>query len=173
MTNIAAAKFLKQIIAAFCRYPPTADTKQVYLQKLSRWKLTQQQWDDALEILTNNSNIDDLPLLAEIYPVLKAQTDERKPGSNLASVHFDMPDGYHYVERVMSVDSVWVYYPLVLTGPKGIKIELRPEKVGKAFIPPEGATNIETFPDKPARPAVEDLPSPGEIQELMQEGAQP
>lgn len=175
MANAAAIKFVKLLTAAFNRYPISAETKELYSEKLSRWKLTKEQWDKALDRLIEFHQDESLPGLNEIYGHLKSASYESPAsGRRMASAVFRL-NGYDRLIRCVARDRndgsgriEWVIADLVGRDAHGHEVHLQAH-VGEPVLNwiPEDATSFEIYPDNPPMPSPEDIPSKAEIQQLV------
>lgn len=164
MANTAAIKFTKQLVAAFNRFPISAETKELYSSKLSRWKMTQPQWDTALDKLIEGHS-ENLPPLSEIYTALKnAQfTSQQSDSSANATVSF-RHNGYEKVILCRNDSGVLVIRDVVIHDVHGAEKHLQAH-VGDAVALhiPEAATDVLINYDHPARPEPNEIPTPEEI----------
>ena len=175
MANSGAREFAKKVFAAFNRYPITAETKELYTEKLSRWKMTKEQWDKALDRLIEIHTDESLPGLSEIYGHLKSASYENPAsGRRMASAVFTL-NGYDRLIRCVARDRndgsgriEWVIADIVGRDVHGQEIHLQ-EHVGEPVVNwiPENATSFELYPDDPPMPAPEDIPTAKEVQELV------
>jgi hypothetical protein len=168
MANAAAVKFIKQLVAAFSRYPTTQETKELYSQKLSKWHLTQEQWDQALDVLISHES-DSLPPLKDIYIALKNAQYTGAQHNSMALGWLSFRVGcLDYVMRVISDGSVWLIAPMNYRDAHGQLVAIQ-QNVGQpaAMHTPEGATNILVTPDNPARPDPSELPTAAERKQYI------
>jgi hypothetical protein len=147
MPNPAVAKFLKQLIGAFCKYPVIEGKKEVYLKKLSSFRLSDDQWDRVLDHLIDKrtDKTDELPELKEIYTEIRNVNSINRKLSDRAWAYFDL-NGKNYALRLRNDQGVWVKASMLITDRNGNKIELQ-KNVGQAFIPPEDAEDLRVIPD--------------------------
>ena len=109
MSNPHAAKFLKELFACFTQYKVNELTQKVYLEKLSRWKLSPREWDGALDRIVADVKLREgaLPQLSEIYPYLKGQSAATAGENDYGFMSFDL--GKHRVSiRVKYSNGDWV-----------------------------------------------------------------
>jgi hypothetical protein len=172
MANLAAAKFLKQLIGAIARFPVSVDTKEIYLAKISKWYLRQDQWDKALDILIQGERRQDenIPSLSEIYTALKNAQYSNSSVGNGALATFDLPNGYSGSMRVINYNGVWVIADAMTRDSHGGEVHHQ-KYIGEAFALhiPEGAINVQVYPDNPADPKPEEIASSQEVAKLVNE----
>lgn len=101
MANAGATRFLKNLCAAYCRWSIADQTKEFYLERLSRWSLKPEQWSRALSRIIAEITDDSLPALGDIYKYLKAASAETgdEKGDHVAWLLFTL-DGARYARRV-------------------------------------------------------------------------
>ena len=169
MANQAAIRFVKQLFAAFSRFPVTNETRELYANKLSNWRLTQNEWDDALDKIIDSHKDENIPALSEIYGNLKNVTARRQSNSAGGLATFDL-NGHAYGLRVQNDGGVWLIADVVSRDTHGVERHLQ-QNAGKPFglHVPFGATNILVHPDNPADPLPEDIPDPGEVSKILGE----
>jgi hypothetical protein len=144
MPNVAAVKFVKQLVAVYSRFKIDDTTKEIYTQKLSKWKLTQQEWDSALDLLVESHKDENLPALGTIYEFLKFAVSKRQE-ADYGFMYFDL-NKYSYAVRLVRRDGVWVS-----------------AKTGKFFDAPKGATKVLFVPDKQAEPEPDSIPTKEQV----------
>jgi hypothetical protein len=161
MTNQAANKFVKQLIAAFSRFPTSKETVQLYCDKLGKWRLTQDEWDKAFDLIIESQNNDNLPSLATIYEYLKhAQVAHSETTSDDLGWIYSNHKGSTKAIRVKNMQGVWVIVDLIYRDSHGKETHLQNhsgEDVGKWI--PKDAENVICKPDKEANPKAEDMPT--------------
>lgn len=145
MANLAASRFVRQLVAAFSRFPTSRETVELYNGKLSSWHLTQSQWDDALDKIIAEHTEENLPQLAEIYRHLRNQSAAGKIGNDLGWLHFES-GGHRYAVRVRYDQGVWVNAPLAYADQHGKRMDVQKHPGGIPQLP-VGATNIVSSPD--------------------------
>jgi hypothetical protein len=143
MANNLALKFVRQLKAA---YPTTHnDTVELYNEKLSRWTLSAAQWDASLDYLTKNSENEYIPMLSEIYSVLKMKQSNANK--------FDMgwlcfeSRGYCYSVRIMFDGGKWINAPMACNNDRG-EIKQLQKHVGVTPALPADSINIQYVADK-------------------------
>jgi hypothetical protein len=151
MTNQAAVRFVKKVIAAFSKFPTGKDVADLYEEKLSKWQLTTAQWESALDYLIENHKDDGLPALNEIYGVLKIKKSAAVAPNNLGFMSFTS-NGCSYAVRVRCDGSVWVSC-----------------KTGRVVNLPNDASAVIVSPDCPARYEPEEMPSAAERVQLFRQ----
>jgi hypothetical protein len=167
-TNNAAKQFAKKLFAAFSRYPISADTKELYTDKLCKWKMTQPQWDASLDLLIEKHEDENLPGLAEVYKYLKqAEYSTTSKGDDRAWLTFDL-EGYSRAMRCRNDQGIWVIADLVSHDVHGQEIHHhRHGGEPAAKYIPGNATNVMVSPDKLAPPNPEDMPTREEVRDLV------
>jgi hypothetical protein len=167
MANPAAVRFVKQLCAAFSRYPITAETRELYANKLSGWRLTQNEWDTAADRIIEVQTDDNLPSLSIIYGYLKNAKASQRDDTNGGLATFDL-NGMAYGLRVRNDGGVWLIADVVMRDAHGKEVHLQ-KHVGEAFglHVPKDAYNVMVSPDNPADPLPEDTPSPAEVHEIV------
>lgn len=148
--NKAAENFSKNLRAAVESWSMPTETYELYKSKLSHWNLTEAQWASAFDRLMDGNQDRKLPALSAIYTELEYQRRAARNENNRGFAHFDMPDGHHYVVRIMSENGEWLYAYASRKNAQGQKVELYGEKAGTQFYFPIDATNREICPDNPA-----------------------
>jgi hypothetical protein len=152
LANQSALKFLKYLIAACAKYPVTAEVREVYLAKLSKWNMTQEQWDKALDMILESDHGGNLPELKEIYDALKNAGYHGKSddGGNKGRLYFDW-DGHSYCMRVYAEGGKWRIASLRGKDLHGQEIEMQ-KNVGDLVDEhiPQTAENIQVIPDRMA-----------------------
>lgn len=133
MANQAAIRFVKQLCAAFSRFPIAQETKELYTQKLSSWRLTQAEWDKALDRLISDHADGSLPQLAEIYQHLKSQSAATASQNDFGWLCYD-ENGMRWAIRVKYIGGDWV------------QTAMHKHPGEKPEIPP-GAVNVRLCPD--------------------------
>lgn len=158
MANQAAIRFVKNLIAAFCQFKTTAETRDIYIEKLSKWYLSEDQWAKALsKIISESPNGNLLPQLGQIYPYLTAEhTEIQKIGENLGWMTFKLHDKPIAV-RIINKDGEWLNAPISIKNIKGQKIILQKHPFQEPKLP-DGALFIRTWPDKQAYRDEEEKP---------------
>jgi hypothetical protein len=68
--NKSAIRFVKGLAAAFGKWRVSDETVEMYTEKLSNWRLTDDQWSRASSRIIAEST--DLPSLSDIYRYLRA-----------------------------------------------------------------------------------------------------
>lgn len=170
MANQLATRFVKQLIAAFSRFPTSKDTADLYILKLTNWQLRPNEWDLALDRLIEVHKEDHIPSLNMIYGYLKSAQAARADNRNGGLATFDMPNGYGYSLRVHNDGGVWIISDVITRDAAGTEKHLQKrhgEALGVAL--PPGATNIMVHPDNPADPAPEDMPSKTETKQIVED----
>jgi len=165
VSNVAALRFVKQLIAAFSRFKPSEETKNLYGEKLSKWKLTQSQWDNALDRLIADRAEENLPSLGEIYPYLK-NSQQQIEQTNLGWMSFER-NCRHYSVRVMCVKGEWLNAPMAYTDAHGQKISVQ-KFPGQKPILPADSENIIISPDNPADPEPHEILSKEQVAAVFQ-----
>lgn len=156
---MAAAKFVKQLVAAFSQWPIAKETVDLYIEKLAKWYLTREQWDAALDKIVTERQEGNLPTLAEIYSYLRNERQSAlRPPDDGAHIYFSDYEGRPYMlcSTMVNDHGIWVY-------PPGHK------KAGQIFHPPEGSRNFVIVPVKPAMPDPRDMPTKEEVEKLVAE----
>jgi|WetSurMetagenome_2_1015567.scaffolds.fasta_scaffold74206_4 hypothetical protein len=168
MANQAAGKFVKQLIAAFSRFPTSKDTSELYYQKLSNWHLTQNEWDAALDRIIEVHTEENIPSLNAIYGFLKNAQAAIRTDTAGGLATWDMPNGYGYSLRVHNDQGVWIISDVVMRDSHGKEVHLQ-QHVGEPFglRLPKGATNVIVSPDHLADPPPEDIPTQIEIKAII------
>jgi hypothetical protein len=151
MQNQAANRFVKQLIAAYSRYPTSRETTELYYQKLSNWRLTQSEWDAALDKLLDQHTEENIPGLAEVTSALKSITTAKIQGGDYGFMYFNIKRN-SFAVRLTHRDNVWVSV-----------------RTGKFFNPPSSATDILFVPDKQAVLDPHDIPNKDEIRKYCQQ----
>lgn len=67
-------QFVDALVAAFCKFPENIElraSRRIYAEKLGKWRLSGEQWTQALDRIIAVWDKNELPPLAVIYPVLK------------------------------------------------------------------------------------------------------
>jgi len=152
MANATAARFLKQLIAAFSRFPVMESTKELYLQKLSSWRLTQAEWDIALDRIIETfrddkgNSAENLPPLQVIYTHLKNATYRAGSEGNGAWMTWEDSDGRRFAKRIKYVNLQWVNAESERTDAYGKKIVLQ-KNPGMLATAPDWAVNVRIHPD--------------------------
>ena len=169
MANAAAVRFVKQLCAAFSRFPVTNETRELYAQKLSNWHLAQNEWDTALDTIIESHKDENIPALSEIYGNLKGITARRQSNSAGGLATFDL-NSHAYGLRVINDSGVWLIADVISRDAHGVEKHLQ-QNAGKplGLHVPQGATNILVHPDNPADPSPGDMPDPGEIRKIVGE----
>ena len=101
MANQGAARFYKRLcgIKSPNRKPPES-TAIEYIERLSKWHLTQAEWDAALTLIEQDAALrEGLPQLAEIYTFLKRAEIKAGPTDGVIWQTFDR-DGLHYARKI-------------------------------------------------------------------------
>jgi hypothetical protein len=169
MANQAAIKFVQQLIAAFHRFKTTDETKDLYTEKLSRWRMTQTRWDKALDEIIAKHEDDNLPSLNEIYGYLKrAEQSSTDSGSHLGWASFRLNDR-DYSIRIQHNGTAWVISDLVGTDSQGRKIPQQ-ANVGQPVVNhiPADATDFLITPEKMIL-RDEEILTPAELQQMFAE----
>jgi hypothetical protein len=166
MSNQAAVKFVKQLVAAFCRYKVEEDTKKIYAEKISFFKLTQEQWDAALGHLMDTRQEEGLPLPSVIIEELqRQQTISTKNKTNLGWLTFRLKGHLHAV-RIKSVDSQWLNATVSYKDQYGERHPLQTHP-NEPYRLPIGAEEVKITADNPAQ--IDQVsPPPMEIEEQIQ-----
>lgn len=148
VTNNAAKRFSKLLMAAFSQYPIPIETRDMYERQLVKWKLSQEEWDRALNYLVENHV--KLPSINEVIDALKCQIagSRAQNDNSLGWLYFDS-GGYSYAVRVKADRGKWVSASLQKKGPNGEMIEFG-KNIGLPPDLPADATNCRVFPDHPA-----------------------
>lgn len=167
MANKAAIKFMSQLEAAFCTYELSEERRSFYVEKLSKWKLTQSQWDASLDYITENYKEDDLPKLGYIYPVLKSQQAHAAAQYDMGWLYYYL-NGYSYAVRLVRKDNVWVNAPMVSYDAHGNKTELQKNPFKSPKIP-EGAYDVRWAFDKEQPPEENEMPTAEEKHNYIKE----
>lgn len=145
MANNAAVRFVRQLIAAFSRFQISKETIELYTQKLSNWRLTQTEWDAALDKLIAGHQDESLPQLSEIYRYLKNEVSSSTVGKDLGFLYFTS-EGYRYAVRVKYQNGKWVNAPCSLTDSHG-KVVVLQKYPGDVPVLPVDAQDILIAPD--------------------------
>lgn len=158
MTNQAAIKFVKQLTAAFSTYPISEETKRIYIEKLVKWRMTQEQWDRALDDLIENTHDENLPQLKTIYAALKKTQHMNYHNRQFGNLYFMDKRNYSYCIRceIKREDGVtlWVYPPWH-------------EKSGSTPNLPSESHDIRLIPDDIVIPP-EEIPTSDEVRGYVQ-----
>lgn len=169
MANQAAIKFVRQLWAAFCRYPISAETKELYGQKLSKWRLTQGQWDTALDRIIEGHESESLPSLSDLYAKLKeAQISENAGNGNMGWASFRLYDR-DYSIRIWHDGHTWVISDLVYTDGQGRKTHMQTH-VDQPVVNhiPADATDFLITPEKMIL-RDEEILTPAELRQMFAE----
>ncbi|MFH1236240.1 MAG: hypothetical protein V1685_04880 [Parcubacteria group bacterium] len=154
MRSKSVTKFVKQLAAAYPRFPMTPDTQELYGDKLSGWKLTEKQWDRALEVIVQGrEGQGDIPSLSDVYGYLRPILNEKQAISDAGWCSFDH-DGVRWAKRVYSEGGVWKSIQVVFDSVDKRRWHL--ERTGNEFHPPAGATVIRFKPDLEDRDHIDD-----------------
>lgn len=145
MANASAVRFVKQLCAVYSRFRVEDATKEIYTQKLSNWRLTQQEWDAALDKLIAGHQDESLPQLSEIYRYLKNEVSSSTVGKDLGFLYFTS-EGYRYAVRVKYQNGKWVNAPCSLTDSHG-KVVVLQKYPGDTPVLPVDAHDIFIAPD--------------------------
>jgi len=135
MSNLSD-KFVDSLSASMGFRIP-AETKALYAQKLSAWKLSEKQWTDAFNNLVKENVSGRMIPLGAIYAELEHQRGKNLDTSDMAWLYF-RSKGYDYAIRLVNVDGYWVY-------------PANHHLAGKVPTLPLEAINIITIPDYPAK----------------------
>ena len=106
MANQGAGKFYKRLKASCCQWKVEPETDTEYLQQLSKWRMTDSQWEHALDDLVAHAEDGHLPPLPLIYTALKASQVSSVDRVNGGWCTFSL-DGRRNVIRIKSVDGGW------------------------------------------------------------------
>lgn len=157
MANDRAGNFYDELKAAVCRWPVDEFTDRVMLKKLSRWKLTQAQWNKALDDLCEKVTDGKLPPPAIIFEALKVAQISTEDTRNLGWLMFDL-NGRRKAMRIKSVNGRWMQLCTRQVADEKYAGGFRTEFTGevKEIRTPEGATNGRYCPDHPAPEDLED-----------------
>ncbi len=154
MANKTVNKFVRRLAAAFPRFPMTADSQELYADKLSAWHLNDKQWERALEvIIQGREGQGDIPSLSDIYGFLRAIVAEPKADSDMGWCLFDY-QGVRWSKRVYSESGIWKSIQVIYDSPDHKRWHL--QRSGTPFQPPGGATNIRVKPDREERDRLQD-----------------
>jgi hypothetical protein len=101
MANIGAARFYKRLVGLKCnRWKPSEDTEREYVDRLSKWRLSQDEWAAALDLIAEDLMLGEgLPQLTEIYAYLKRSQVKRGPERGITWQTFDY-GGIRYARKV-------------------------------------------------------------------------
>jgi len=150
MKNTMANEFVKNLVAAFSRFPTSKDTSDLYCRKLAHWNLNQAQCDRAVDILISEEKGDNLPSLNDVYAALKtAQYTVISQGNDYGFMYFEL-QGKSYAVRLVRRDGIWIS-----------------SKTGKFFNPPTEAENVIFVPDRPDIIRPEDMPTEEERKVIL------
>lgn len=164
--NPAAAKFIKNLIGTFSKFPVTPETKEIYLQKLSRYELRQSQWDKTLDLLINRE-LENLPSLHEIYDAIRNAGLQDAEQTNFGWVSFDWR-GRPYSIRVINHEGQWLIAPLIYHDQHGKECQAQ-KHVGDPWMDhmPSDAENVIISPDNQANPEPHEIPTREERAQFM------
>ena len=155
MTNQSCTEFIKNLIAAFPRFPVSKETAMLYNRKLQGYDLHEQQWERVLDSLIRNKTSEYLPYLTEITTTID-NIKRTVNDNNYGFMYFtDSRGNPNNAVRVKCVGGRWVH----AIGPKA----------GQAPILPNGAVLDKTEPDKKPDPEPWDVPSKEDIDALINE----
>jgi hypothetical protein len=150
--NQSVIDFVKNLMAAYPKYPTSGDTIELYYNKLSKWNLTLVQWELALESILEHHKDEkgfpneNIPTLTEIYPYLRNSRNATAQ-SNYGWLSF-VSDNKQYSVRVQYVDGKWVNASMIHTDNHGKQIALQ-KYVGQIPVLPIDSTEIIYNADSP------------------------
>jgi hypothetical protein len=151
MANQLAVSFCRKVFGAFNRFKIEDETKEIYTEKISRWRLNQNEWDIALDKLIEQHEDGKLPTISEITSILKSVVTIKSSGEDYGFMYFNIKQN-SFAVRLVHRDNVWVSL-----------------KTGKFFNPPLDATDVLFVPDKGVVLNPHDMPSKEEVREYCRE----
>lgn len=170
MANQRALKFTKDLCSLFHKFPISDITRENYGRKLSKWYLSAEQWEDALDMLIESRDENDgrLPELHEIYPILIRARDKDRVQEALGWVWFRRKNGIDYSIRVRAADGQWLIADLVGRDSKGMQKHFQ-NHVGEPVFHhmPQDVEAWGIAPDNPASPLEDDAPSREEVKQIL------
>jgi hypothetical protein len=101
MANQGAARFYKRLVGVKCaRFKPPEGSEFEYVERLSKWRLTQDEWNGALDLIAADAELGEgLPQLAVIYNFLKHAEVKAAPSAEIIWQTFDL-DGLRYARKI-------------------------------------------------------------------------
>ena len=110
MENKSAAVFVRKLFAGCPNYRASKevreDASRLYLDKLSRWHMTVELWESALDSILAANLQGELPPLSVIYDALKSSQVSAVDKGNGGWCTFTM-NGYRKSIRIKAVDGSW------------------------------------------------------------------
>jgi hypothetical protein len=149
----AVKRFVINLFTNFGHARDWMETRQQYLDHLSKWYLREDQWVAALSRLI--ADFKELPSLSDIYEYLKNQQAITAKGGGKFWL-FSTIDGYRKCARIEKQDGVWIYAKWECHDREGKIVVLQPN-VGKIVRPPKNAEDIHIEPENASDPEPEDL----------------
>lgn len=147
-TNLSATRFVKNLASAFGKWKTTQDTIDLYIEKLSKWHLTDEQWSKALSRIVADRIDSDFPTIGLVCEYLKAQRSVPPENSDLGWMTWRLA-GKSYSMRVKAENGRWVWARMGCSDRHRERVMLQ-HNPGTVAEPPEGADCIVILPDNPA-----------------------
>jgi hypothetical protein len=124
MANQGAARFYKRLVGIKCgRFKVPEGTEFEYVERLSKWKLSQEEWSAALDLIADDKDLGEgLPQLVQIYPYLKRAEIKTGPTQGLIWQTFDL-GGIHYARKIQDP----INPPAIPEGATNSRTHLPPE----------------------------------------------
>jgi hypothetical protein len=138
----------------------------LYQRKLQNWRLSNQQWDAALDTLIRVQTDGNPPQLSEVFAELKRQCDITRDQSAMGWASF-MLDYRPYSIRIKYNDG-WRISRLTWRDNHGVEHDMQ-SHVGELIVSyvPTTATDFLITPDNPPRPGQDDIPTDDERAKII------
>lgn len=167
--NKNAERFVRALKASIEGWRMPEETRALFTAKLSKWDLSETQWNAVLDRVIAKNLKGELPQLAAIEIQIKNELEIAREPSPYGWLSFDWK-GHSYAMRVKSDGYAWLIADLMRKDEHGQIIHLQ-KNVGEpaALHLPAGAENVIVSPDNPADPQPEEMPSKREVAEYRHE----
>lgn len=147
MTANPVLRFLKGLIANYGRWRVTDETFDLYLEKLSGYRLSDDQWARALSRIVADHTDDNLPTLGVIYDYLDKAKQAAKTGEWIGWMTFRYKAKPHAV-KVRAEAGSWVNAPCEVHDRNGDPVQLQANPGCTPHLPDEYEC-CQVIPDKP------------------------
>jgi hypothetical protein len=152
MANKGAETFFAGLRASVTRYRVEPETCKLYLEKLSRWRLTAAQWTHALDTIIEQYTDGSLPPLGAIFEYLKSAQASSQDSHEYGWLTFTDAKGYNQAMRIRNVNGRWMQVVIQHKPDTHYHAGKRPEFTDqvKEITLPAGAVDEHYCPDSPA-----------------------
>jgi hypothetical protein len=141
--NKLAERFVRNLRSSIGKWKMTDESFDLYVEKLSRWRLTSDQWSRATSKLINSNPEGELPTLPALYALLKSVQESEDPSSRSAIFFNFRAIGRDHSARVWDDNGTWRLMK-VQRDDDGLKWKM--VKTDKPFTAPADATDVRFTP---------------------------